>query len=264
MRNTVLACVMASVCSVGFGQAPKAEAEFEVASIKPSVLSNPNNRERNRRENITVEPGSLIMRNVSMRSALQWAYDIKPYQVSGPGWIDDERYEIIAKASTAAEPRQLRGMLQTLLVKRFRMTVHHETKTLQAYVLVVARTGLKMTEGDPNGQTNIKPDGAKAMVTDVSMDEIIDLLIRGGRQMGLDQPVIDQTGLKGRYSFTLDASGPMQVMSSLRGGQKPDPDEVINVVQDVLQSQLGLRAEQRKAPVDLIVVDRAERVPAEN
>jgi uncharacterized protein (TIGR03435 family) len=77
--------------------------------------------------------------------------------------------------------------------------------------------------------------------------------------------VVDQTGLKGRYNFTVDAAAFMQKITDAVGaGQRPDPDTVINLVSEVLQKQLGLKADLRKAPADVIVVDRAEKVPVEN
>jgi uncharacterized protein (TIGR03435 family) len=75
--------------------------------------------------------------------------------------------------------------------------------------------------------------------------------------------VVDQTGLKGRYNFTIDAGAFMQKLMETPA-QPPDPDTVINLVQEVLQKQMGLRGELRKAPADVIVVDRAEKVPAAN
>ena len=263
MRNTILACVFVTGCCAAYGQPAPARAEFEVASVKRSELSNPNG-ERNRRESITAEPGSLTMRNVTLKSAVQWAYNVKDYQVSGPGWLGDERYDILAKAATTADEPQLRRMLQTLLADRFKMTVHHETKVLSMYALVVDKNGPKLTAGDPAGKTNMRPDGQKIVVTDTSMAEVADLLSNFATRMNLAEPVIDQTGLKGRYNFTLDGAAFMQRVTEAGTTQLPDPDVVINAVQEVLQKEMGLRGELRKAPADVIVVDRADKVPVEN
>jgi uncharacterized protein (TIGR03435 family) len=268
MRNLILASLVASTLCGVFGQAPTARAEFEVASVKPSQLSNPNG-ERNRRENITADPGSLTMRNISLKSALQWAYSVNEVQVSGPGWMADERYDILAKAAATAGESQLKQMLQALLTDRFKMTIHHETKVLSMYALMVDKNGLKLAAGDPAGKSNMQPDGpngTKIGVTDMSIGEIADLLTMGAtRMLNLTEPVVDQTGLKGRYSFTLDGAAFMQkVTDAIGAGQRPEPDVVINAVQEVLQKQMGLRAELRKAPMDVVVVDRAEKVPVEN
>jgi uncharacterized protein (TIGR03435 family) len=264
MRNMILA----GLVGVAFAQTPSTRVEFEVASVKPSQLSNPNG-ERNRRENISADPGSLTMRNVSLKSAIQWAYDVKEVQVSGPEWLGDERYDILAKAATTAGEPQLRQMLQSLLTDRFKMTIHRETKVLSMYALVVDKNGLKLTAGDPAGKTNLQPDGpngTKLTATDMSIGEIADLLTMGAtRMLNLPEPVVDQTGLKGRYSFTLDAGAFMQkVTDAVGAGQRPEPDVLINAVQEVLQKQMGLRGELRKAPMDVIIVDRAEKVPVQN
>jgi uncharacterized protein (TIGR03435 family) len=269
MRNMILASLWASTICGAFGQAPAPRVEFEVASVKPSQLSNPNG-ERNRRENITADPGSLTMRNISLKSALQWAYGVNEVQVSGPGWMADERYDILAKAAVTAGESQLKQMLQALLTDRFKMTVHHETKVLSMYALLVDKNGLKLAAGDPAGKSSIQPDSGpnatKVAVTNMSMQEIADMLTMGAtRMLNLPEPVVDQTGLKGRYSFALDAAAFMQkVTDAIGAGQRPDPDVVINAVQEVLQKQMGLRAELRKAPMDMVVVDRAEKVPVQN
>jgi uncharacterized protein (TIGR03435 family) len=269
MRNIILSGLFAStVCGV-FAQAPAARVEFEVASVKRSEISNPNG-ERNRRENISADPGTLTMRNVSLKSALQWAYGVNEVQISGPGWLADERYDILAKAAATADESRLRQMLQTLLTDRFKMTVRHETKVLSMYALLVDKNGLKLAAGDPAGKNNIQPDGGpnatKIAVTNMSMQEIADMLTMGAtRMLNLPEPVVDQTGLKGRYNFTIDAAALMQkVTDAIGAGQRPDPDTVINAVQEVLQKQMGLKAELRKAPMDMIFVDRAEKVPVQN
>lgn len=262
MRNMILAGLLAGWCGA-FGQAPSAKVEFDVASVKSSQLSNPNG-ERNRRENISTEPGSLTMRNVSLKSAVLWAYGVRDNQVSGPGWIGDERYDILAKTATAADDAQLKRMLQALLADRFKMTVHHETKVLSMYALVVDKNGLKLTAGDPAGKTKMQPDGQKVTFTDTSIAEIADLLSNAAtRALNLPESVVDQTGLNGRYNFTIDAGAFMQKLME-NPAQQPDPDAVINLVQEVLQKQMGLRGDLRKAPADVIVVDRAEKVPVAN
>src|ERR1700733_8482844 len=93
------------------------QARLHVASIKPSRLSG----EGRNRENVTANPGTLTMHNVSLSSALQWAYRMKEYQVSGPVWIADERFDISAKAADTAGEDQLRAMLQNLLTERFKI-----------------------------------------------------------------------------------------------------------------------------------------------
>jgi len=111
---------------------------FDVASIKPSNapqggprdgIHGPNGPFAGaRRERITASPGSLIMANVRFATMVRWAYNVEDYQVTGPGWIRDDRYDLSAKAGTAAPEAELRLMLQALLAERFRMTMHRQTK----------------------------------------------------------------------------------------------------------------------------------------
>src|SRR5579871_4759775 len=97
-----------------------AQARFDVASIKPMDLVG----EGRGREAINVDPVTLNLRNVTLSSAIQWAYNVKYFQVSGPGWIDDKRYEISAKSAKPAGEAEMRAMLQALLADRFKLKVH--------------------------------------------------------------------------------------------------------------------------------------------
>ena len=257
MQKTILLSLFALAPCVAFGQ-------FEVASVKPSHLVQPNG-ELNRRENITASPGSLTMRNITLKSALQWAYSVKDYQIWGPRWLADERYDISAKAGTAADELQLRKMLRALLTERFKMTVHQESKEIQVYALVAGKNGPKMQAGDPAGESKMQPNGQMLTVKDTSMEELADMLSNAGsRVLDLGVPVIDATGWKGRYSFTVDPQSFFESVRPAVENKLPDPNVLITAVMDLLQSQLGIKVELRKAPADLIVVDRAERVPVEN
>jgi len=236
------------------------QAQFEIASIKPSRLSG----EGRNRETTNANPGTLTMHNVSLKSALQWAYRMKEYQVFGPAWLGDERFDISAKAADPAGEEQLRAMLQNLLAERFKLVLHHEKKDLSTYVLVVAKNGPKLASGNPDGKSVLQPKGTGLAAQDTSMSEVADLLTQIAIKMNLP-PVIDMTGLTGRYNFTIDGSGFIQsVVGDRQGNATPDPSAMINGVQEILQDQLGLKAELRKAATDVLIVDRAEKLPTEN
>ncbi len=257
MQKTILVSLFLFASYGAFGQ-------FEVASIKPSHTLQPNG-EVNRRESVTATPGNLTMRNVSLKSALQWAYGVKDYQIRGPGWLGDERYDILAKAAGAVGEPELRRMLQPLLTERFKMTLHHETKELPAYVLLAGKNGPKMLAGDPAGESKMQPNGQILTVKDTSTQELADMLsTAASRILDLGIPVIDETGWKGRYTFTLDPGAFFESVRPAADKKLPDPDVLISAVMDLLQSQLGIKVELRRAPADLIVVDRAEKVPVEN
>src|SRR5579864_5159273 len=121
-----IACISAAL-----GQAPS----FDVASIH----STKGVGEGRRREKIDINPGTVTMTNVSLKSAIRWAYHVMDYQVSGPDWLGSERFDIAAKAADQASEEQLRAMLATLLTDRFKLSYHRQTKELPAFVLLVAR-----------------------------------------------------------------------------------------------------------------------------
>ena len=104
---------------------------FEVASVRPGQPG---------KEAIDHVPGSLTMRNVRLTAAIAWAYDAQDYQVSGPGWLEDTRFDIAAKAGSPVPPAELRKMLQTLLSDRFQLNLHRQPKDLPALVLTVGRS----------------------------------------------------------------------------------------------------------------------------
>ena len=233
------------------------QARFDVASVKPSKLTG----EGRNRENVTANPGTLTMHNVSLRSALQWAYRMKEYQVSGPTWIGDERFDISAKAADPVGEPQLRGMLQNLLEERFKLAVHHEKKDLPYYVLLVAKNGPKLTPGKADGKSVLLPKGTGLAAQDTSLGEVADLLTMIATRMNLPY-VVDMTGLKGRYNFSVDGS---ELLRSISDGKvAPDPAAMMVGVSEILQEQLGLKAELRKGPTDVLIVDRAEKLPTEN
>src|SRR5579863_7366822 len=102
---------------------------FDVASIRPNQMSKIGG-EGSRREHVNAMPGSLNMRNVSLSTCIQWAYNVQEPMVTGPGWMANDRYDVVAKAGGAVKEDQLRPMLQTLLAERFKLAVHREEKVM--------------------------------------------------------------------------------------------------------------------------------------
>jgi uncharacterized protein (TIGR03435 family) len=237
----------------GFAQSTSAVPAFEVASVKVSQIGRAGG-EGSRRQGITAEPGSLNMRNVSMMSAIAWAWGVPDFQVSGPAWLGSERYQIVAKAAGAAPEDQLKLMLQGLLADRFKLAVHREEKVMAMYVLTVAKGGPKFQESTTEGEPDFGMPGrggTSATLKRIPMSQVVSLL-----QNVLQAPVIDETGLKGRYDATLNIGQyirtPMQI------------DEMPSIVASAVQDLLGLKLESKKGPVDMVIVDRAEKVPTEN
>lgn len=221
---------------------------FDVASVRASESGK---GEGGWRDQVQASPGSLIMRNVTLKSAMAWAYHVMEYQVAGPEWTGQDRYNISAKGGATDE--QMRLMLRTLLTERFAITIHRQTKELQAYVLTVGKGGPKFHESQEDGEPVINPDKAK-MTVDVKAvpaSKFIDML-----SQVLHMPVINQTGLTGRYDMTFN------VAKYLPDGTTPfDPVATILVA---VQEEMGLKLEAKKVALDLVIIDRAERVPLEN
>jgi uncharacterized protein (TIGR03435 family) len=224
---------------------------FDVASVRSSEGGG------SRRENVQVSPGSLSMRNVTLKSAIRWAYHVMDYQVTGPDWINFERYDISAKAADAAGDKELQLMLQALLAERFKLALHRETKELACFVMVAAKGGLKFHESQlTEGEPVLNPDKARLTVDvkGVPATQFVEML-----SSILRAPVINNTGLSGRYDATVHLSKFLPDGSGKEGSFDP-----ISTILLGLQEELGLKLESKKMPLDLLIVDHAEKVPVEN
>jgi uncharacterized protein (TIGR03435 family) len=242
------------VSAAAFGQAAGVPPTFDVASTKVSQIGKAGG-EGSRRENIQVSPGSLNMRNVSLKSAIRWAYHVMDFQVNGPDWIANERYDIMAKAAGPAPDEQLRLMLQALLADRFKVAIHRQTKEMSAYALIVGKNGPKFHESQSDGESSLMPDQKtmKVVVQRTPMSQLVEML---GNV--LRSPVVDLTELKGRYDITLELAKYIPDRSST------EPMDPLAIITRGLQDELGLKIEPRKLPIDLVIVDRAEKLPVEN
>src|ERR1700730_786254 len=118
---------------------------FEVASVKPNPSGDPHSSSH-------TNNGSVVMRNVSLKQLVETAYDVKDYALSGPDWLDTERFDITAKAASGTPPTQFFGpMLQALLADRFKLAVHRESKVMSAYALVSGKNGPKLHAVEADG-----------------------------------------------------------------------------------------------------------------
>lgn len=308
MRAAVGLSVLFCTSSWVFGQS------FEVATVKPTAPPAVGNM----RFMIgmsggpgTPDPGRINFTGVSLKILLTRAYAVKGYQISGPNWLDSERFDIVAKVPPGATKEEFLVMLQNLLAERFKLTLHREKKELPMYALMVGKNGPKLKESvdDPNakdveaplpppppgGRLPMGKDGfpqlppgaagrggmmmmfmngrARMMANKRTMPEFADMLAQQ-----LDRPVLDMTELKGKYDFKLDfdpeGMGPMGRGGFVVGPGGPggpgeggapaaSAPEGVNIFAAV-QEQLGLKLDQRKGPVDLLVIDHLEKVPTEN
>lgn len=243
---------------------------FEVASIKPAPPPSDPHRMSVR---MSTDAGRLTYSNVSLADVIRAAYRLKENQLSGPAWINSERYEISAKFPEGATKEQVPEMLQLLLAERFKFTSHRETKVMPVYALVSAKGGSKLkdaVEGKGGLRIMSGPKG-RQMSGNVELTQLADTLSRM-----MDRPVVDMTELKGAYAIDLEWTpdesehggtfGPPGGMRRQEGGEaKPLADTAdAPTIFTALQDKLGLKLDARKLPVDLLVVDSAEKVATEN
>jgi len=206
-----------------------------------------------RSANIKVSPDGLTMRGVNFRTCVRWAYNVPDMQVSGPDWIDQQRYDIVTKVSAGASEDQMRLMMQTLLAERFKLAAHRIAKDTQAWILTDSKSGQKLKESATEGEASMQPDMQKMQLglERTSVSDLVNMLTTI-----LRAPVIDETGLKGRYDVKIDISKYL-----------PDPNQPVDMLSTVLrgiQQEFGLKLESKKMPLDFVVIDAAEKTPVEN
>jgi len=276
---------------VALGQESR-QTEFEVASVKLAapqtgggvfvgVRGGPG----------TKDPTRISYVNESVRNLLTEAYGVRLYQVSGPDWIDTERYDISARIVDGATKDQVKVMLQTLLANRFKAVLHHETRDFPIFELVVAKSGAKLKPSSPadpaaadgKGPNPIGsdgfaqlPPGATAMMG--AMHNGVSRLLAGNQTVGalskvleneVGTRVVDKTGLTGTYDFTLDyVRDQGRAINQFKGlpvGSAPADDSGETPgLSTALQEQLGLRLVKTRGPLDVIVVDSASKIPTDN
>jgi uncharacterized protein (TIGR03435 family) len=255
----VLLAAAAVAGHIGQAQTP-APREFAVASVKQNKMGNAGG-EGSEREKITISPAGLTMRNVSLRSCIRWAYGVQDYQISGPGWLASQRYDIAANAPGQVSGEEMRLMMQKLLADRFKLTLHRESKELPIYAMVAGkkRGGLQPTAG---GESSMIPAGGALVFRNYSMTEFAERLAT--RPFKLDRVVLDKTGLDGTFDFSLKfADNEGNLKHTLEGMEQGGADQFASMF-TILREQLGLNFRAQKAPVESLVVEGAEKVPTEN
>jgi uncharacterized protein (TIGR03435 family) len=291
VMRALLGAVLMS--SAAFAQTPTtpppARLEFEVASIKPSP---PINGQVN--AGVKLDGAQIHARFLALKDYIQSAYKLKNYQVEGPPWLGSERFEIDAKLPAGATREQVPEMLQALFADRFDLKFHRETKDFPVYGLVVAKGGLKMQElpidteeitkgnvdvtatGGPGGTSVNLGHGSSFSIGNNTISGVklttqmfADLLARF-----TDRPVVDMTSLKGGFTFTLtftpEEFRAMMIRAAIAAGT-PLPPEALRLLDGVSDDSLfaslqnlGLKLENRKAPLEVLVVDHILKAPKEN
>lgn len=238
-----------AICVAGavYGQSA---ARFEVASVKPS------NADPNSISGIKTGHGRLDGQNVTLKRCIIGAYGVGPYQISGgPDWLGSDRFEISAKADqpTDDDPA-LMVLLQGLLAERFKLALHRETRTIPAFVLEVAKNGPKLEKAEPGESgtnTTTSNSGVTIAAHNTDVESFARILARN-----TELPVVNRTGLEGIFNFKLQWTPERARQAAVGATEGPS-------LFTAIQEQLGLRLRSQKAPVEIIVIDHAER-PSEN
>jgi uncharacterized protein (TIGR03435 family) len=150
-------------------------------------------------------------------------------------------------------------MLQPLLAERFHLAIHRQAKELPTYVLVVAKNGHKLEPTDVEGSPSFQTGKMNLTGKGATVGQLIEFLSRE-----IHVPIVDQTGLTGRFNYFLDINAYVSDELRKAGGPDGPPPEATGIIALAMQSQLGLKMEAKKAVVDMIIVDRVDRTPTEN
>lgn len=275
--------IVLAVRAQAAAQTTGAGLKFDVASIKPAAPDS-----EHFMFGIRPMPGGGInAANVTLKLLIQNAYGVRDFEISGgPGWIGTARYNIEAKPDSPAGPNEWKEMLKNLLADRFQLAFHRETKEFPVYALMLARKDGKLGPGmveskeggcvarDPSKPLGPPGPGQKQFCGNVLMGlsqmtatastaaDIAPLL-----SFAVGRKVIDKTGLTGKYDITLKYTpDENQRAMMMPPGAPPTPargDAPGPSLFSALQEQLGLKLEAQKAPVEILVIDRAEK-PSEN
>jgi uncharacterized protein (TIGR03435 family) len=258
---------------LSIGAVAQTDPEFEAATIKPTAPD--------ARGTVIVMPpgGRLEIVNMTLKAMIENAYSIQPFQISGgPGWLDSDHYDISARAGIAVKRDDVLLMLQSLLADRFRAVLRREVKQLPVYALVMARKDKKpgprlsesrkggCTEPDPANPTaldplqlcgnfELGPDGVTLVGAPIA--KLTPLLSRL-----LGRTVVDRTGLSKNFDIHVEWTPDefLAMQPPARNGARPEPEgpSIFNVFRE----QLGLEFKTEKGPVEVFIVDRAEKPSA--
>ncbi len=243
--------------------AADANPGFEVATIKPNVSGEANLRQ------LTMDGRNFVLKNGSLDDLIGFAYNVQKKQiVNGPDWGDKDRYDIggVPDVEGAPSVDQLRLMVRKLLTERFALKFHDEKREMPAFVLSVEKTGQKLTPSNstnslPNVGMRGMPNGLRLVMSNATVRDFTSFL----QMMVLDRPVVDQTGIAGRYDLTVSFmpddsqfnGRPPRTAAQLAEGTEAAPD-----LYDAVEQQLGMKLTQEKAPVDVVAIDHVEKPSA--
>jgi uncharacterized protein (TIGR03435 family) len=242
------------------------QPRFEAASVKSTDRCSMQN---------SIDPGMITLNGDPLKVILAEAFHVKMDQIVGPSWLDADCFAIIAKMPEGATKDQVPAMFQALLVERFHLAAHKESRPSPGYALIVAKNGPKFKESDPSsplaGQVRfLEAPGASGIKGPVTM-----ALLARNVSLRLHCPVEDLTGLKGRYDIDVSwvpdrAMEPLGTYAADYAAEHPGladvatPNGATGDIFTAFRDSLGLRLERHKEQVEVLVIDHIERVPTEN
>ena len=276
-------------------------AAFEVASIKEALpLSIEHAQAGQFHVGVNINGSRADYGFMSLADLIPYAYRVKRHQLSGPGWMNETRWDILAKIPAGKSADRAPEMMQNLLAERFKLAIHRENREQSVYALVVGNGGLKFKEaaaeeevsadaGDGLGNVRMNLDGGHAVFSGGATGTVrVGPGPNGGIQMQMakitmaaladmlaqftDRPVVNATELKGNYQVTLEL--PNDLMSGMPAVQKLTailglgsfgvvPDTWSAAISEAVKG-LGLELKSRREPVDTIIVDHVEKAPSAN
>jgi uncharacterized protein (TIGR03435 family) len=276
----------------------QSEPAFEVASVKPAAPLTQGRKFIPLAGGPGTKSPERFAGMANMKSLLIWAYGVRGYQITGPAWMETDLYELNARVAPGTTKEQFELMVQNLLTERFHLAVHRETRELPLYLLLVGKNGTKLQKSDPisaaedekagpdpgfvRPRVTMGPDGFPQIPADVKIPNTFTVALSSGqflrtklfaRHMPMDlfadwiaghlkRPVKNLTEMPGEFDFTLAfESDPIE---DVNNANPPATAQAGQTIFAAVQEQLGLKLEQRKGPVEMLVIDRAERTPVEN
>jgi uncharacterized protein (TIGR03435 family) len=240
--------------------AADANPVFEVATIKPSDPNRPGKL-------FSIRGSEVLTVNTTVNDLIVFAYGVHVRQIIGaPGWVSSDKFDITGKPEGGALPNlnQFKIMIQKLLTDRFGLVFHHEKRELTVYALTVGKNGPKLTKSESTGTVPalLFRGLGNLPARNATMEEFAGVM----QGAVLDRPVVDQTGLRGRFDFQLQWTPDETQFEALRGpGPLPTPPEGAETHPDLftaIQQQLGLKLESTKAPADVLVIDKVDKPSA--
>ena len=226
---------------VALSLGPAVGQSFEAASIKLNTSGSNNSSTHTTRGELTAE-------NVTLRRLIERAYVVADDALFGPEWLGDNHFDIVARIPADAPTGQERLMLQSLLVERFGLKVHRETRSVSGYAIIAGKTPPAMHEKPAGAEVNTNSRDGALGGTNASMADLARLL-----SLRLGHSVQDLTGLQGVFDFNVEWS-----LDSAH------PEDRVFAILNAVEEKLGLKVRAQKVSVEVLVVDYAERVPTEN